>query len=132
MSRLKVATIVEGHGEVSSVPILLERLWYELIGGEYIEVVRPPIRQPRDKLAKNKDDALVDAVNLAAAKLGATDDTHAIILVLIDTNSDQACKLAPQMLEWAQYGRRDKDVACVLATIWEAHGHRGNRSLRRC
>ena len=27
VSRLRVAAIVEGHGEVAAVPILIERLW---------------------------------------------------------------------------------------------------------
>ena len=72
MTHLRVASIVEGHGEVASLPILLERLWYELLQRhESIEIVRPPIRQPRDRLARNKDDALTRAVALAAAKLGS-------------------------------------------------------------
>ena len=39
MSRLKVAAIVEGHGEVTALPILLRRIWYEIIQGEYIDIV---------------------------------------------------------------------------------------------
>ena len=38
MSRLRVAAIVEGHGEVASVPILLQRIWNELIQGEYLDL----------------------------------------------------------------------------------------------
>ena len=39
MSRLRVAPIVEGDGEVVCVPILPRRIWGEFLGGEYVEVV---------------------------------------------------------------------------------------------
>jgi hypothetical protein len=115
-----VATIVEGHGEVNALPVLLERVWREIIKGEYIEVLRPPIRQPRNRLALNKDDALKNAVELAAKKLHhsrtALSDPE-LILILIDADSDPACLLAPKMLQAAQGARKDKNIACVLAVI---------------
>lgn len=120
MTQLRVASIVEGHGEVASLPILLERLWYELFRrDEYIEIVRPPIRQPRDRLARNKDDALARAVGLAAAKLAS--DSHSmgaeLILILIDADEDCARELGPKLLEIARESRRDKSVSCVLAVV---------------
>jgi hypothetical protein len=36
---LRVVIIVEGHGEDGAVRTLLERIWYELLGGDYIEVI---------------------------------------------------------------------------------------------
>lgn len=54
MSRLRVAPIVEGHGEYECVRILIERVWHELLGGEYIEVLRP-IRQKRNRLVKAEE-----------------------------------------------------------------------------
>ena len=119
MSRLMVAAIVEGHGEVSSVPILLDRIWRELIDGEYIDVLRPPIRQPRNRLASNKDDTLVKAVGLAAAKLQAHSDSMApeLILVMIDADDDPACILGPELLKAAQDARKDKSIACVIANV---------------
>lgn len=119
MSRLQVATIVEGHGEVASLPILLERIWFELIQGEYIAILRPPIRQPKGRLVQNKDDALVKAVGLAAAKLRASShevDTE-LVLVLIDADKDLPCVLGPQLLKTAREARRDKAIACVVANI---------------
>ena len=99
MERVRVATIVEGYGEVAALPILLERIWYELIKGTYIDVLRPPIRQPRNKLAQNKDDALSRAVELAASKLmhapAAMRDPE-LILVLIDADKERPCELAPR------------------------------------
>lgn len=120
MSRLRVSVVVEGHGEVASVPILLERLWFELIRGEYIEVVRPPIRQPRDRLARNKDDSLSRAVGLAAAKLRESSsdlNDPELILVLIDADEDLPCELGPRLLEIARHSRSDKNISCVIANI---------------
>lgn len=119
MSRLRVVSIVEGHGEVASLPILLERLWYELFRLDYIEIIRPPIRQPRDRLAQNKDDALTRAVGLAAAKLGAAQQSTdpELILILIDADEDRACELGPKLLELARDSRPDKNISCVLAVV---------------
>ncbi|MBC8873557.1 MAG: DUF4276 family protein [Planctomycetes bacterium] len=119
MSRLRVASIVEGHGEVSSVPILLDRIWREVIHGEYVDILRPPIRQPRDRLAHNKNDALVKAVGLAAAKLNAAAESEdpEVILVLIDADKDLPCVLGPQLLRIAQDARKDKAIACVTANV---------------
>ena len=38
MSRLCVAPIVEGHGDDRAIRILLQRIWSELLGGDYVEV----------------------------------------------------------------------------------------------
>ena len=66
MSRLRVFPIVEGHGEDQPIRILLQRIWGELVGGEYIEVLKP-IRGKRHKLIKATE--LGKALNLAALKL---------------------------------------------------------------
>jgi len=116
---LRVAAIVEGYGEVNSVPILLSRIWRELLHGDYVDVIHPPIRQPRDRLAQNKGDSLVKAVTLAAAKLQqfAHRPEPELILVMIDADRDTPCALGPRMLQIAQDSRRDKNVACVIATV---------------
>ena len=117
MARLIVAPIVEGHGEVPAVPLLLRRIWYELLQGQYIEVLNP-IRQPRNRLATNKDDALVKAVGLAAGKLraSATGDPQ-LILILLDADKDPPCQLGPQLLRQATAAQSDVDVACVIANV---------------
>lgn len=119
MRRLRVASIVEGHGEVVALPILLERVWYEMIRGEFIDVLRPPIRQPRDRLAQNKEDALSRAVALAAAKLRATSNSTdpELILILIDADDDLPCVLGPRLLQIARQSRRDKNISCVIANV---------------
>lgn len=37
MSRLRVYPIVEGDGDARAVPILLRRIWTEVLGGEHLE-----------------------------------------------------------------------------------------------
>lgn len=67
MSRLRVATIVEGHGEVQALPILIRRIWTELLQCEFVEVLSPPIRQKRHQLSTNKNDALSKAIGCQQA-----------------------------------------------------------------
>ncbi len=66
MNQLRVAPIVEGHGEFNAVRTLLQRIWTELLGGEFIDVLQP-VRQPRSQLVKK--DGLLKAVGLAVNKL---------------------------------------------------------------
>ena len=117
MSRLTVAPIVEGHGEFASIRILLQRVWYDIVQGEFIEVLQP-IRQPKGKLVK-KDETLKKAVNLAVGKLNNSGfpDVRELILVLVDANGDPPCELGPQLLQEAQRHRADKDIACVIANV---------------
>lgn len=114
MSRLRVAPIVEGHGEYNAVRTLLERVWCELLGGEFIEVIRP-IRWPRSKLVKK--DELIKVVKLAALKLQPVSADPCLILVLIDAETDAPCAKGPELLGYAQGARLDFDIACVLANV---------------
>ncbi len=132
MSRLRVAPIVEGHGEVIAVRTLLDRIWREIIGGEYTDVLQP-IRRPRTKLVaidpecsntvrrRPNTDELGRAVGLAAAKLGAAreadDDTHELILLLLDANSDCPKELAPLLAEVVANASRTQASTVVLANV---------------
>ncbi len=117
MSRLIVAPIVEGHGDVSAVPVLLRRVWSEVIGGAFIDVLRP-IRDKKDRLVANKQGALERAVQLAAAKLTTFEASdRKLILILIDANGEPPCILGPGLLQIAQRARSDHDVACVIAKV---------------
>ena len=115
MSRITVAPIVEGHGEVEAVRILLERIWYELFAGEFIDVLKP-IRQPRPKLAK--EDGLRKAVALATGKLRQTGSADPmLVLVLLDADKDCPAELAPQLLTWARATDSTMDSICVIAKV---------------
>ncbi len=116
MTRLRVAPIVEGHGEVHCIRILLQRIWTDLLGGEYIEVLQP-IRKPRSKLVKPEE--LERAVKLALLKLGGAPSGPCphMVLVLIDADKDAPCILGPSLLDIAKKVNARADVACVLANI---------------
>lgn len=116
---LQVATIVEGHGEVSAFPILIERIWYEMLKEQSpIEILRPPIRQPRNRLVTNKDNALTRAVGLACAKLSATGrKVQQAIIILIDADEDPPCVIGPQITELARQARSDIAITCVVAHV---------------
>lgn len=116
MCRLRVAPIVEGHGEYASVRTLVNRVWCELLGGEFVEVVRP-IREKRFRLVK--PDALRKAVTLAFSKLAQmpNNDDPALVLVLVDADDDAPCVLGPDLLRIAQEVRADGDVSCVVANV---------------
>jgi len=118
VNRLRVVPIVEGHGEYHAVRKLLERIWYELLGGEYIDVLRP-IREKRQRLVTDKDRALSRAVKLAARQLSdpSLPVEPGLILILIDTDRDLPCQLGSKLLEMTRNMRADMDIACVTATV---------------
>ncbi len=125
MSGLRVVPIVEGHGEVAAVRILLDRIWRELIGGEYVDTLQP-VRVPRSKLLRHvegrrgvrlDEPELGRAVELAARKLAQRQEPPlpSLILVLLDANSDCPKKLVPQIIAVARKNAGKCAVDCVLA-----------------
>lgn len=101
MTRILIAPIVEGQGEVEAIRCLLDRIWYEMIGGEFIEVLRP-VRQKRTKLLrKDRSTGLTvadtkeceRAIKLAALKLYDKDkgDLLASRMVLLMLDADEDC-----------------------------------------
>jgi len=116
MSRLRVAPIVEGHGDEDRVRILLPRVWTELLGGEYLEVLSP-IRQPRSLLVR--EDPLERAVTFALKKLSnppASSDPS-LVLILIDADGDCPATLGQELLRIARAVDSRANVACVLANF---------------
>lgn len=116
MSRLRIAPIVEGHGEDSAIRILLERIWYELFSGQYVDVLKP-IRSKRQKLV-NELREFGRVVDLAALKLqeNKTDDPQ-MILILLDADKDLPCVLGPDLLRKGRSHRGDVDLSCVIANV---------------
>lgn len=112
---LRVVVIVEGHGEDGAIRTLLERVWYELLGGDYIEVI--PWRGKQGQLRKKE--ALRPVVEAATIKLHATErtDFRRLLLLLIDTEGQECPKtIAPERLAWVREIRSDAatEIACVL------------------
>ena len=105
----KLACIVEGHGEVSAVPILLRRLAAEIDCN--IELTIPqPIRLDRSKL--KRDGELEKAMQLAIAKI----DANGGVLILMDSDDDCPAQLGPALLKRARSIRPDFPVSVVIAT----------------
>lgn len=104
---MSLVCVVEGHGEVESVPILVRRIAAECVPPLYPAVERP-IRVPASKL--RKADELRRAVALAAARAG----TGGSVLVLLDADDDCPAELGPALLDVIGE-REDVGVSVVLA-----------------
>jgi len=125
---LNLSPIVEGHGEVSAVPILLRRLWQELVPHLDLRVA-PPIRVSRKKLVKANE--LEKAVEFAARQVRPP----RAVLVLIDADDDCPAELGPLLMARARGARSDVPAGVVLAkrefeawfvaAIESIGGHRG-------
>ena len=107
MGRVTIATVVEGHGEVDAIRVVLRRLAEEL--GLWDVNLPPPYRMTRSKLVRAGGiEAAVGAVAHYVADLGG-------ILVLLDADDDLPCELGPILLSRAEQTRPDKRVSVVLA-----------------
>jgi hypothetical protein len=111
MTKFAVASVVEGHGDVEAVPILLRRIVSEFIGRSDVDVLRP-IRVPRSKLTKPAE--LLRAISLARLKAQHAGADRHLVLVIFDADTDLACELAPSLLTYAEAKRPDVDIAIVL------------------
>lgn len=104
----RIVPIVEGHGELSSVRTLLQRVAATQSPGVSVEVLRP-IRIKRQLLIKENE--LERAVELAARQ-SAPDGS---ILILLDADEDCPASLAPKLRSRALKQRGDRRVSVVLA-----------------
>lgn len=105
----RIIAIVEGHGEVSAVPILLRRIGEQSPDTDYIDVPQP-IRTKRDRFIR-KDEEFRRMLLLAAAKAGQDGK----ILILLDADDNCPAQLGPQTLERAQQIVGHIEVSVVIA-----------------
>jgi len=131
MNEIRIAAIVDGHGEVESVPLLIRRIASEIDPSILINV-KPTIRKPANQLKKEGE--LEKAVEYVARKL----DGDGGILILIDCDWDGGCPKtdAPALLNRARFTRSDMLISVVLAYkeyeawfIAAAESLRGKRRL---
>jgi hypothetical protein len=108
MIQLQIAAIVEGDGEVASVPILFRR-FANLAGWDGRVRVDTVIRQPASKLIKPLE--LERLVILAARKLGGPGG----IFVLLHSDDDCPATLGPNLLARVRQARSDLPATVVLA-----------------
>ncbi|MDP9845492.1 DUF4276 family protein [Streptosporangium lutulentum] len=104
---ITIASIVEGDGEVSALPVLLRRI----AGSLSVWNVRIPTprRIPRSKLIApgGVEDAVLQASYQVTGAGG--------ILLLIDSDDDCPASLGPTLLQRAREARGDKGISVVLA-----------------
>ncbi len=108
--KLTIATIVEGHGEVEAVPVLLRRIVQHLSPDCILDVPRP-IRVKRNKILQSGE--LERAVALAAYRT----KQDGCVLVLLDANGDCPAEVASQILERAGATGQNRNVRAVLAKM---------------
>ena len=78
----RIVCVVEGHGEVFSVPIVLRRIAQVVRPGLRLDIPSP-LRQPKQRLLKEGE--LERAIELAASKAAP----QGAVLVLLD--ADREC-----------------------------------------
>lgn len=105
-----ISSIVEGHGEVSSVPILIRRIAALHQPSMLVEAPRP-LRAPADRLRRHGE--LERYVELAARSVGPSGG----VLVLLDADDDADCpaRLGPELLARCVAQRGDMPISVVLA-----------------
>jgi hypothetical protein len=104
----RLVAIVEGHGEVEAVPILIRRIVAAAVPGAGVEVAAP-IRIPRSRLLKENE--LERVVELAARLSGQ----EGRILILLDADDDCPLHLGDQIRKRATAARSDRSIGVVLA-----------------
>ena len=109
---MKIQPVVEGHGEIAAVPVLLRRL---IAVAEVWRVgVGKPIRRTRHQLAT--EDGIAESVRMALSKPGC-----AAIMVLFDSDGECPADLGPKVQEWADAAARDTPCAvCIPHREYEA------------
>lgn len=128
---ISIASIVEGDGEVSALPILLRRLFEWRPGAAYAQPL-PPIRVHRDRFL-NREEEFRKQLLLAAAKCG----DQGWILVVLDADDECAATLAAEVYRRAQQYVAHRRLSVVIANrefeAWfiaaarSLDGHRGFR-----
>jgi hypothetical protein len=102
-----VASIVEGQGDVASIPIIIRRI-AEREGRADVRVLRP-YRIPRQTIVRPGE--IERAVDRAARSL----DGPGCVLVVLDADDDRPCQLGPSLAGRAGTSRRDIPSAVVIA-----------------
>jgi len=108
VNRRSLGLVVEGHGEIDAMPILIRRIVDRICPGLGLELPRP-YRLKRGLM--KKDVELSSAVELMARKVGPGEP----ILIVLDADTDLGCKLAPEVHAIASKARSDRGVGVVVA-----------------
>ena len=107
---ITIASIVEGHGEVAAVPVLLRQIAERVAPGAAIRIPRP-FRVRRQLVLKAGE--IERSVEFVAGRSGH----EGRILILLDANSDCPGRIAPEILRRARAARSDRHIRVVLAKM---------------
>jgi hypothetical protein len=126
---LKLGCIVEGHGEIESVPILVRRIAQE-VDPQLVVHLNSPIRIPKNKLILVSE--LERTVEIVARGIGPRGG----ILILLDSDDECPATLGLSLLERARQARPNLPIRTILAKrefeAWflaSAESLRGRRGL---
>jgi len=110
MTVLRLGAIVEGHGEVKALPILIHRVASQWDASQTV-VVSPVIRAPASRL--RKQGALECEIENLSRRLGGSGG----ILIVLDCDWEGGCPKfdAPPWLGRARMARPDIPLGLVLA-----------------
>lgn len=110
MTDVRIAPIVEGHGECEAVPILVRRIARDIHPG-LVPRILSPLRVPASRLLKEGE--IERSVQFAARKLGGLGG----IIVLVDCDWDNGCPAqdGPALLRRAKQARGDLPISVILA-----------------
>lgn len=124
---MKMQPIVEGHGEVAAVPVLLRR--FSTLAQTFSLEINAPIRRRRTDFFDQAK--LSRSIRLALRQGGDA------ILLVVDADDDCPSQQAPQILEWARAESAGRPCAVVMACreyeAWflaSIESMRGNRGIR--
>jgi hypothetical protein len=124
---VKLGLIVEGHGEVSALPVLLRRLIALSHPGVSVEIATP-VRLPKGKMLKQHE--LSRAVQLVARKTAP----DGAIMVILDADDDCPVTLSRSLLAHVRDVQRDRPASVVVANreyeSWFLAGASGLRGYR--
>src|SRR4030042_2287081 len=129
MTEVKIAAIVEGHGECEAVPILIRRI-AQTIAPEFEPKILSPFRKPASRLSKEGE--LERVIAFLAKKLQGDGG----IVVIIDCDDDCPATAGPELLRRAIATRNDIPISIILAKrefeswfLASAKSLRGKRGL---
>ncbi len=110
MTEVKIAAIVEGHGECEAVPILIRRIARDIDPG-FVPNVLQPLRVSVNKLLKEGE--IERSITFTARKLQGRGG----IIVIVDCDWDNGCpaKDGPALLKRAKTARNDLPISVILA-----------------
>ncbi len=121
MRWVALGLVVEGHGEVQALPVLLRRIARKVAPEAHV-ILAKPVRVPKGKLLRDEKE-LLRAARLAERKAAAAASDRTFqdipatvgILVLVDADQDCPAEVGPVWRKRLEERFPDHPVAVVLA-----------------